>query len=114
MNICQYLQILASICRCTVLCTYVDVINSVVSNFWALVQLYSLLEEWKSLFVEGKPLYEVTDEAVKGADEDVTPGEVLEEERQALLDEGDFMEYKVCFGSPFMQYGMVVTTTLHL
>ena len=38
------------------------------------------------------PLYEET--AVAEVT-DPTPGQVLEEDRQQLLDEGDFMEYKV-------------------
>ena len=51
-----------------------------------------LMREWKSLFVAGKPLFEV---AAPVESTDPTPEQVLEEERQHLLDEGDFLEYKV-------------------
>jgi hypothetical protein len=53
-----------------------------------------LFREWKALFTDGKPLYEVPPDTEKEMDE-VTPEQVLEEERQQLLDEGDFLEYKV-------------------
>ena len=50
------------------------------------------MREWRALFETGMPLYEET--AVAEVT-DPTPGQVLEEDRQQLLDEGDFMEYKV-------------------
>ena len=53
-----------------------------------------LMREWTSLFVEGKPLYEQTDE-LPAESEEPTPEQILEMERQALLDEGDFNEYRV-------------------
>ena len=52
------------------------------------------MREWRALFETGIPLYEET--AVVEAT-DPTPQQVLEDERQQLLDEGDFMEYKVPF-----------------
>lgn len=53
-----------------------------------------LMREWTSLFVSGKPLFDVADLADAT---ELTPEQILEEERQQLLDEGDFMEYKVPF-----------------
>ena len=53
-----------------------------------------LMREWRALFEKGMPLYEE-----KPAEEptDPTVTQVLEEEKLQLLDEGDFMEYKVRF-----------------
>lgn len=53
-----------------------------------------LFRDWKALFEEGKPLY---DQAIVGSSEteEPTPEQILEEERQQLLDEGDFNEYRV-------------------
>lgn len=51
-----------------------------------------LMREWRAQFEAGIPLYEKK-EVVEEAE--VTAQQVLEEERQNLLDEGDFMEYKV-------------------
>ena len=51
-----------------------------------------LMREWRALFETGIPLYE--EKAIVEAS-DPTTEQVLEEERQQLLDEGDFMEYKV-------------------
>ena len=53
-----------------------------------------LYREWSLLFVEGKPLFEVTNLPNK-IPEEPTPEQILEEERQRLLDEGDFSEYRV-------------------
>ena len=53
-----------------------------------------LFREWKALFTGGRPIYEPTDLASRGL-EVVTPEMILEEERMQLLDEGDFIEYKV-------------------
>lgn len=50
------------------------------------------MREWRAQFEAGIPLYEKK-EVVEEAE--VTAQQVLEEERQNLLDEGDFMEYKV-------------------
>lgn len=47
------------------------------------------------MFISGKPLYEVSDESRDGVGKGPTPADVLEAERQAILDEGDFQEYKV-------------------
>jgi hypothetical protein len=49
------------------------------------------MRDWTALFVSGQPLFEV----VPMDSGEPTPEQVLEEERQKLLDEGDFMEYKV-------------------
>ncbi|XP_005100478.1 sperm flagellar protein 2 isoform X2 [Aplysia californica] len=49
-----------------------------------------LMREWKLLFTSGQPLYEKVEQEVS----ELTPEQVLEEDRQQLLDEGDFMEYK--------------------
>ncbi|EDV23473.1 uncharacterized protein TRIADDRAFT_58131 [Trichoplax adhaerens] len=53
-----------------------------------------LLSEWKTLFTVGIPLFDDQPEAEeddKAEEADVT--NILHEERQALLDEADFMEY---------------------
>ena len=53
-----------------------------------------LYREWTALFTAGQPLYEVAE--VSAVDEqEPTPEQILEEERQQLLDEGDFSEYRV-------------------
>lgn len=57
-----------------------------------------LYRDWSLLFVEGKPLFEVTQLPHKDPEEP-TPEQILEEERQRLLDEGDFTEYRVRFGT---------------
>ena len=49
------------------------------------------MRDWTALFVSGCPLYE-TAPVDSG---EPTPEQILEEERQMLLDEGDFIEYKV-------------------
>ena len=49
------------------------------------------MREWTALFIKGLPLYEqVMEESTEP-----TPEQILEEERQQLLDEEDFTEYKV-------------------
>ncbi|KAK7503972.1 hypothetical protein BaRGS_00004704, partial [Batillaria attramentaria] len=53
-----------------------------------------LMRDWTALFVNGCPLYET----VPVDTGEPTPEQILEEERQMLLDEGDFMEYKSMFG----------------
>ncbi|XP_069125844.1 sperm flagellar protein 2-like isoform X2 [Argopecten irradians] len=77
-----------------------DVVNELV-NFTCKVGEYreltdkllppKLMREWKSLFVAGKPLFE---QAPPVESTEPTPEQILEDERQQLLDEGDFMEYK--------------------
>ena len=54
-----------------------------------------LMRDWTSLFVSGKPLFEQSQRDEEGRP--VTAEVVLEEERQALLDEGDFTEYRVSY-----------------
>jgi len=55
-----------------------------------------LWREWTSLFVSGKPLYNPGDPSTAAAaGHGLTPADVLEEERQAILNEGDFQEYQV-------------------
>ena len=53
-----------------------------------------LMRDWTALFISGCPLYE----AAPIDTGEPTPEQILEEERQMLLDEGDFMEYKVSCG----------------
>lgn len=50
------------------------------------------MRDWTALFISGKPLYE---QAPPPESTEPSPEQILEEERQALLDEGDFSEYKV-------------------
>jgi hypothetical protein len=50
------------------------------------------MREWTVLFTEGKPLFEP---APPVESTEPTPEQILEQERQKLLDETDFMEYKV-------------------
>ena len=54
-----------------------------------------LMREWTDLFVSGHPLYTERLEALPAEPEGPTPAQIIEEERQQLLDEGDFAEYKV-------------------
>ena len=65
------------------------------------------MREWRALFETGIPLYEET--AVVEAT-DPTPQQVLEDERQQLLDEGDFMEYKV----PYSNFNMIQGPFYHV
>ena len=51
------------------------------------------MREWMTLFVEGKPLYPAKEESLSEAE--LTANQVLEEEKQRLLDEVDFTEYRV-------------------
>ena len=56
------------------------------------------MREWKELFTSGQPLYELADAdalAAAAGDGEPSPQAILEEERQRLLDEGDFNEYRV-------------------
>ncbi len=52
-----------------------------------------LIREWMALFVEGKPLYTVAEQNAESAE--LTVDQVLEEEKQQLLDDVDFTEYRV-------------------
>ncbi|KAK3767112.1 hypothetical protein RRG08_017986 [Elysia crispata] len=53
-----------------------------------------LMREWKLLFTSGQPLFEHREPEVT----ELTAEQVLEEDRQNLLDEGDFTEYKTMQG----------------
>lgn len=53
-----------------------------------------LIREWTALYVEGKPIYEVA-ELPEVEEPEPTAEQILEEERQRLLDEKDFTEYRV-------------------
>lgn len=60
-----------------------------------------LWREWSSLFVSGQPLYDPQPASAEtSANQEPTPAEVLEAERQAVLNEGDFQEYKVTASPP--------------
>ena len=49
------------------------------------------MRDWTSLFIEGQPLYDQAEESQrKTANE-----QLLEEEKDQLLNEGDFNEYRV-------------------
>lgn len=49
------------------------------------------MRDWTTQFISGIPLHET-----KSIDTgEPTPEQILEEERQMLLDEGDLIEYKV-------------------
>ncbi|XP_038067047.1 sperm flagellar protein 2-like isoform X1 [Patiria miniata] len=57
-----------------------------------------LMREWKMLFSSGKPLYE---QPIEGQDEEPVESaedQLLGKERQSLLDEGDFLEYRNMVG----------------
>ena len=65
-----------------------------------------LYREWSLLFVDGQPLFEVTQLPHKDPQEP-TPEQILEEERQRLLDEGDFSEYRVT-DTQFLSFRTIV------
>ncbi|ESO92609.1 hypothetical protein LOTGIDRAFT_120497 [Lottia gigantea] len=52
-----------------------------------------LMREWTALFIAGQPLFDKPVESTEP-----TPEQILEAEKQLLLDEGDFMEYKNMVG----------------
>ncbi|KAI8510088.1 hypothetical protein Bbelb_125160 [Branchiostoma belcheri] len=54
-----------------------------------------LFREWTQLFIEGHPLYEEKDTA-EGSEP--TPEQIIEMEKQKLLNDGDFKEYKDMIG----------------
>lgn len=58
------------------------------------------MREWTVLFTEGKPLFEP---APPVESTEPTPEQILEQERQKLLDETDFMEYKVIVNLTFLK-----------
>lgn len=48
------------------------------------------------MFVAGQPLYDPEQRPAEiSTNQEPTPADVLEAERQAVLNEGDFQEYKV-------------------
>ena len=49
------------------------------------------MREWTTLFVEGKSIYEVAEESST----ELTTEQLMEFERQALLNEADLHEYRV-------------------
>ncbi|KAL8583785.1 hypothetical protein ACOMHN_036420 [Nucella lapillus] len=53
-----------------------------------------LMRDWTAMFVSGHPLYQ----SAPLDTGEPTPEQILEEERQMLLDEGDFMEFKNMIG----------------
>ena len=53
-----------------------------------------LYREWTALFCSGQPIFEVAEVPVL-EEQEPSPEQILEEERQQLLDEGDFSEYRV-------------------
>ncbi|XP_071954486.1 sperm flagellar protein 2-like isoform X2 [Antedon mediterranea] len=57
-----------------------------------------LMREWKTLFVEGKPLHKPAKVTEGDEVEESSEDQKIEEDRQLLLDEGDFMEYKSMVG----------------
>ena len=54
-----------------------------------------LLREWTALFTAGHDLYEQGQGEPVSDPSQPTPEQILEEEKQLLLDEGDFNEYRV-------------------
>ncbi|XP_066298432.1 sperm flagellar protein 2-like isoform X6 [Branchiostoma lanceolatum] len=55
-----------------------------------------LFREWTQLFIEGHPLYEERDPTAEGSEP--TPEQIIEMEKQKLLNDGDFKEYKEMIG----------------
>ena len=53
------------------------------------------MREWKTLFVEGQPLYETPPMEIEEIPEEPTAEQLLQEEALALLDEGDLKEFRV-------------------
>ena len=50
-----------------------------------------LMREWTTLFVESKPIYDIVEESSM----ELTAEQLLELERQTLLNEADLNEYRV-------------------
>ncbi|XP_067937009.1 sperm flagellar protein 2-like [Watersipora subatra] len=57
-----------------------------------------LWKEWKTLFVSGQSLYPTADSTAQQRALGPTPADILELERQAILNEGDFQDYKEMTG----------------
>ncbi|XP_022100241.1 sperm flagellar protein 2-like isoform X2 [Acanthaster planci] len=57
-----------------------------------------LMREWKMLFSTGQPLYEKPIEGQGEEPVESAEDQLVEKERQALLDEGDFLEYRNMVG----------------
>eukprot|EP00057_Strongylocentrotus_purpuratus_P026328 XP_011680802.1 PREDICTED: LOW QUALITY PROTEIN: sperm flagellar protein 2 [Strongylocentrotus purpuratus] len=57
-----------------------------------------LMRDWTLLFTNGQPLYEQVEEEEFIEPEVPTEEQLMEEERQMLIDEGDFLEYKNMVG----------------
>lgn len=55
-----------------------------------------MFREWKALFLEGLPIYE--DELVEEFNSEVAKQKEIEKEKEGLMDEGDFLEYKNLIG----------------
>lgn len=77
---------------------YYDKYHKIYIEIWWVICYFNrlvpakLMRDWTALFISGKPLYE---QAPPPESTEPSPEQILEEERQALLDEGDFSEYKV-------------------
>ncbi|XP_053555644.1 sperm flagellar protein 2 [Bombina bombina] len=67
-----------------------------------------LMNEWKELFFSGYPLYEKTSVNTLGSKP--TPEELIEVEKQVLLDEKDYEEYKTMTGEWIPREGGNVKT----
>ncbi|XP_078353910.1 sperm flagellar protein 2-like [Oculina patagonica] len=55
-----------------------------------------MFREWKALFLEGLPIYE--DEPAEAANAELSKQREIEKEKEDLMDEGDFLEYKNLIG----------------
>ena len=69
------------------------------------------MREWTTLFVEGKSIYEVAEESAM----ELTPEQLMEFERQALLNEADLHEYRVghfCFQDSHKSSSITCSSTV--
>jgi len=55
-----------------------------------------MFREWKSLFLEGLPIYE--DQPIEVPNTELSKQREIEKEKEDLMDEGDFLEYKTLIG----------------
>ncbi|XP_074612593.1 sperm flagellar protein 2-like [Acropora palmata] len=55
-----------------------------------------MFREWKALFLEGIPIYQ--DEPIEESSTDLAKQKEIEREKEELMDEGDFLEYKNLIG----------------
>lgn len=55
-----------------------------------------MFREWKALFLEGLPIYE--DEPLEAPNTELAKQREIEKEKEDLMDEGDFLEYKNLIG----------------